>query len=410
LEKNKNIFFLCRGKFSITRTNNKQMNDNNQYDELLVKYLADDLNTEEKAFVETWIHTNEQNRIYFEELQSAWNLTVLKNTLEKVNVNEEWNHFRQTITPTSTKVIPLHQEHEKNRDDEKEPEQQRKSLVFRILVRTAIAASVLFVIGLGWIFFFNNKAETPVVQHTQEKKDSVLFVVHHEVNTTGKQKRIQLPDGSLIVLADNGEISYREPFTNRRDITLIGKAFFKVAHDKERPFTVFSGAISTTALGTEFTVTALEKANQIIVRLYEGKVVVKAVDKGDRKLKKDVYLLPGQAFVYGSQTDAKVKKFKANNTSPEAIINNELSSDHPSLPQDIKGSWYMFNNQSLADVFDQLSAIYKVKIAYEKKDIENIYFTGKYNQSDSLESILKDIAILHSLTITKKDNEVIVSK
>jgi len=64
----------------------------------------------------------------------------------------------------------------------------------------------------------------------------------------------------------------------------------------------------------------------------------------------------------------------------------------------------------LGDVLDQLSAMYNVQIVYNKKDVENIYFTGKYNQSDSLGNILRDIAILHNLTITRKENGFIVSK
>jgi ferric-dicitrate binding protein FerR (iron transport regulator) len=273
----------------------------------------------------------------------------------------------------------------------------------------AVAASIILVIGLGIALFNNQSGEQSLsVQNNNKRADSTMFIVRHEVNTTGKQKRIQLEDGSLIVLADKSEITYREPFTNKRNINLIGKAYFKVAKDKTKPFTVFSGAISTTALGTEFTVTAFEKANQITVRLYEGKVVVEALNKGDKKLKNDVYLLPGQAFVYGK--NSAVRTFKVNKAAPEAIINDEQSNDNPSIPQDIKGSWYMFNNQTLGDVFDQLSAMYNVQIVYRKKDVEHIYFTGKYNQSDSIESILNDIAILHKLTITREGNEFIVSK
>jgi hypothetical protein len=70
----------------------------------------------------------------------------------------------------------------------------------------------------------------------------------------------------------------------------------------------------------------------------------------------------------------------------------------------------MFNNQSLAQVFDQLSVMFNVEIVYNKTDIQNIFFTGKYNRSDSLENILKEIAILHNLTITKKNNAFIINR
>jgi ferric-dicitrate binding protein FerR (iron transport regulator) len=215
----------------------------------------------------------------------------------------------------------------------------------------------------------------------------------------------------LIVLANKSEVTYRTPFVDRRDIALLGKAFFKVAKDKTKPFTVTSGDISTTALGTEFTVTSFEHAHKVIVRLYEGKVVVKAVDKANKKLRKDVYLYPGQAFIYGTESSAKVKAFKVANTGgPEQIMSDEQSSENPLIPQSDEGTWYMFNNQSLAQVLDELSQIFNTRILYDPKDVQNIYFTRKYNRTDSLEDILKEIAIINHLKIAKKDSSFIISK
>jgi ferric-dicitrate binding protein FerR (iron transport regulator) len=370
------------------------MEDNNQYDELLVRYLFNEETTEEKAFVENWLNTSEENQRYFYHLKKVWQLTEIKQDLtyltDEAKLEEKWNRLEQNLPEVEVRKIPK---------------------LSRMLVAIGIAASVLLVIGLGWLLSGNNKPDTSVAQNTEKKADSLRFVVRHEVNKTGKEKRIQLTDGSLIVLANNSEVTCLEPFTDKRGITLAGKAYFKVAHDGTRPFTVTSGDISTTALGTEFTVTSFENSNQVIVRLYKGKVVVKPIDKSNSKMKEDVYLLPGQSFVYGSQTSMNVKSFKLNNNAaPEQIINDELSDDKPSLPENTDGSWYQFNNQLLAEVFDHLSQIFNVQIVYKKKDIQNIYFTAKYNRTDSLENILKEIAILHNLTITKKDSVFIISK
>jgi hypothetical protein len=249
----------------------------------------------------------------------------------------------------------------------------------------------------------------PVVKYTEKKKDSVAFVIRHEVNTTGKEKRIQLTDGSLVVLANNSEVTYREPFSNIRDITLSGKAFFKVVHDQTKPFTVTSGDISTMDMGTEFTVTAFRNKSHIIVRLYEGKVVIRPVDKTNKRMKQDVYLLPGQEFVYGSQP--AINKFRINrNAAPEQVLQQEQAGDNPSLPEISDKPYFMFNNQMLGDVFDDLAALYNVKILYNKKDVQKIYFTRKYDRTDSLENILEEIGTIHHLTITKKENAYIISR
>ena len=290
--------------------------------------------------------------------------------------------------------------------------EKQKAYVIKRWIRTiSIAASVILVVGLAWMFFNKNKQASSIVYNQAKKTDSLVFVVQHEVNNSGMEKSIKLPDGSLIVLANKSEITYRVPFVYERDVTLIGKAFFKVAKDTTKPFTVFSGDISTTAIGTEFTVTTFKKDNEIIVRLYEGKVVVRAIDKSNKQLKSDVYLMPGQAFIYGGQSRARVKKFPLNaSPAPVQIIKRELPLDNPSLPQDTEGSWYQFNNQSLEEVFDQMAKMFDVQIIYKKQDIQNIYLTAKFNAIDSLESILKEIANLHDLTLIKQENSFIISK
>lgn len=274
---------------------------------------------------------------------------------------------------------------------------------------TAVAASILLVVILAWKLFFNHNVETPLARNTRKSRDGFGFVVHREVNTTGKEKRIQLPDGSLIVLIGNSEITYREPFTDQRDVILIGKANFKVTHDRTKPFTVTSGDLTTTDLGTEFTVTAFANTHQIFVRLYTGKVVVKAVDKANKWMKNDVYLLPGQELVYSNGATAKVRIFTKVNASPGRTMTKEELRDNPSIPSD-DGSWFMFNNQSLDQVLDQLSALYNVRIIYDKKDVQRIYFTSKYDKFVPLETILKQICTPNHLTITKKDSAFVISR
>jgi len=51
-----------------------------------------------------------------------------------------------------------------------------------------------------------------------------------------------------------------------------------------------------------------------------------------------------------------------------------------------------------------------IKIIYDKKDVQNLYLIGKYNRSDSLETILKRISLVNGLSVTEKDNAYIISK
>jgi hypothetical protein len=88
------------------------------------------------------------------------------------------------------------------------------------------------------------------------------------------------------------------------------------------------------------------------------------------------------------------------NKQREDVAVSKTTPDDPSLPKN-KGSWYMFNNQPLSEVFDQLGSMYNVEITYNKKEIANIYFIGSFEKTDSIGKILSKIAITNNLKITK---------
>ena len=127
-------------------------------------------------------------------------------------------------------------------------------------------------------------------------------------------------------------------------------------------------------------------------------------------MKTDVYLNPGQEFVY-DQRGVKTRNFKLrNNQAGDHVINDNQRRDNPLISPDDKGTWYMFNNQSLDEALQQLAAFYNVRIVYNKKDIKNIYLTAKYSKFESIETILQRIGTLNKLTITKNDSAFTISK
>ena len=107
---------------------------------------------------------------------------------------------------------------------------------------------------------------------------------------------------------------------------------------------------------------------------------------------------------------ASVRRFTGNNeVAGKKVQDEQNSADQPSLPVD-KGSWYMFNNQPLAQVFKQLEEMYGVEILYSATDIEKMYFIGKFSKTDSVSNILKQIAALNNLTVTRQNNTYTISR
>jgi hypothetical protein len=261
-------------------------------------------------------------------------------------------------------------------------------------------------VGLYW--YIGNKTKQGTVK-TVAKNSTPAAILQHQINNSGKDKKLLLEDGSEIILANQSELYYYEPFVdNKRDISLIGKATFHVAKDSKRPFTVASGDIATTALGTSFTVTSFDREDLITVQLFEGKVVIKSIEKASRKLDKDYFLLPGHEFIYNKKNHTALLRRFAHDKKGGLINPRKINSDNPSLPKEKTGAWYMFNNQPLTEVFEQLESMYQVDIVYDPLTISQIYFIGKFEKADSIEAILKKITFSNKLKLRREGNKFIV--
>lgn len=217
---------------------------------------------------------------------------------------------------------------------------------------------------------------------------------------------IELPDSSIVDLEAGGVLQYHENFNAYPDrvVYLEGTGLFEVRTDRARPFTVESDAIATTVLGTAFTVMAPEASATIKVRLHSGKVVVRSSAKAAIKMKKDYYLLPGDELTYlkGSLTAEVVSDRKDDLT--------EVTTSGKKARASLQPDWYNFGGQPLSQVFEQLSSYYGVEINYRKGDISNRFFTGKFSTKDSVDVILKDIALLHGLDLKRVDGVYILRK
>jgi ferric-dicitrate binding protein FerR (iron transport regulator) len=96
--------------------------------------------------------------------------------------------------------------------------------------------------------------------------------------TAAQRADLGLTDGTHVVLAPASRLRVATDFGNeRRDLYLDGEAFFDVAHDSHRPFTVYAGNASAHDIGTAFSVRsyAEDGAVQIVVR--EGVVAMSGV-------------------------------------------------------------------------------------------------------------------------------------
>jgi len=209
----------------------------------------------------------------------------------------------------------------------------------------------------------------------------IAFLIRPYVPTTeyasaGEKNTFLLPDNSEIVLNSASEINYKKwNWDNERSLELEGEAFFKVA--KGEKFTVVTDLGKVTVVGTQFNIKARNKNFE--VECYEGKVKVAFG-------KKTIFLAKGQNIVV------------QNNTKIEAI---PLSDLQPSwLGGEIK-----FNNNSLAEVVEELERQYSITIESTMDSDESFTGTLPLNNPDTA---LQIICKTYHLKYEKATNQRII--
>jgi transmembrane sensor len=94
----------------------------------------------------------------------------------------------------------------------------------------------------------------------------------------GEDRDIRLPDGTDVALGAASSLTARYGDA-RRDIELdAGEAYFKVTHDRRRPFVVDAGSLRIEDLGTAFNVR--RTGERVSVAVTEGRVRVSSATAG----------------------------------------------------------------------------------------------------------------------------------
>jgi len=263
----------------------------------------------------------------------------------------------------------------------------------------AIAASIIIIAGVILLISNNlrkDKITNPLLAGTKKTMpDKELDTID---NKTGNAMAVLLSDSSTVSLTAKSKIIFSKVFDkDKRDVYLYGEAIFKVTKNKHRPFTVYAGNFSTTALGTSFKITAFANSNKTVIQLFTGKVVVKQVNTVNGQRHSAVYLDPGYtAEASNSANDIKVSGFKDDNTTTTPSAGEGLTLFDNDL--------IIFKNQSLTAVVNVLKKSYHVDIAVNPQDISNRYFTGTVNsKSETPYAVLSTIARLNNLKVIKQN-------
>lgn len=291
-----------------------------------------------KRFVEEDTHNTAKN----------WNELANMNDEKEINVDNAWNTLYARI-------------------NEGESGSGENSTSLRILRSTSfrVAASVLIILSLAvTVTLFINP-------------DLASRKITIATNNDQKNLQVPLPDGSRIFLNRNSELTYSTRFgKGGRNVELTGEAFFEIAPDASKPFSIDAGNASVRVVGTSFNVITKNNDEAVEVFVKTGKVML-----SDNSGSGSIALDPGYIG-----TMAKGKPVKTLNKNP-----NYLSWNTGLL---------VYNGQTLDVVISDLKRVYNMDIVADDREIlENRWTSPIDNQPP--ETIIRLICASFNLSYTK---------
>ena len=254
---------------------------------------------------------------------------------------------------------------------------QSVGLVKLWLPRLSVAAVLIALLTLGILF-------RPSFFSKEEVKTVNVF------NNRRTEHLIRLPDGSTVILGAGSKVHFTSSFASaaKRDVYLEGTAFFDVVHQPSRPFTVYSGKLRTTVLGTAFSVEANPWYNDITVTVRRGRVKV-----ADPRQIQGV-ITPNQQIRYD--------KLKA--VSSMKIVD---AAHYDSW----KGNNLVFDDVTVAEAAMVIGKKFNVKILFSDQLVQAKRFTATLSNDESLESMLKSICEFNKAVFSyDKDKAVVFIK
>ncbi|WP_461453359.1 FecR family protein [Mucilaginibacter sp.] len=218
-------------------------------------------------------------------------------------------------------------------------------------------------------------------------KKSVNLQQQELVAQYGKRVRSTLPDGSTIWLNSGSSVRYADKLiaNGRREVTLVGEAYFDIKHDAKHPFVVHAGKLNIVVLGTAFDVKAYSGDKFIETTLIRGKVeVLNSTSPGSK-----VVLYPDETVAINTKTNT-IRKNRISVKKPivDSLVISNGDVTQPVVPDnDITETGWVsdnltFKKENFTDLAIQLERWYNVKIVFDNDNYRSKQFTGTFKDQD----------------------------
>jgi len=324
-------------------------------DKEMARYLAGEMSVnEELAFLKR-ARGNQKQLSELENMEKHWKYYDQNPSAENWNTGKAWNQLYERLE--SEGLL-------------EEPFAEGFFVKRRSFLRVAATILVLLAVGIPSLYF-------GVIRDSGNK--ILAYRAGDGVSI------VNLPDGSRVYLNKGAEINYQKAFARQRSVQLRGEAFFEVMSDPANPFTVHTGDVVVSVLGTSFNVKQLDNVPQVEVYVLSGKVLM-SLEESDRSV-----TLEPQELGFARE--------------------DELTSSVMEVPNYI--SWktkdFKFVDTKLTDVLRELEESYHVEIETGALDLSRLRITTSYSQQ-SIDAILETIGTAFGMEVSHANDAYVLTK
>ena len=345
----------------------------------LARLDATDVSRDERQEFQEWLVQDPSHRQTFEELQAlSGNIDFLSGMVRK---------RPEALSPAFMAAL------EKCRDfiDAKSKTDPRLTVYRRL---TALAASL--VVALGATLFWQ-------LRHDSGSSGNGTVPVSYRT-AVGERQTVMLADGSVVTLNTDTVLSVVVTATDRRLQLNQGEAYFDVARDSQRPFSVAAGNGIVQAIGTAFNIRYREE--QVFVTVYKGEVKVQpgivgeaTPGSGNGSLNEEKSVVAEHILSEGEQIRYGGKGLRVAKLEMPVL-------DRATSWRDDK---LIFDGQSLAAIVDEIQFYIPDRIVIADKGITDLTAGGVFD-IDSAESILAALETALPVRVIRRPGIIILTE
>lgn len=317
--------------------------------------LSGQITVEEQQQLGLWLQSDPSHKGIMREVTLLWKAAEAYQKEETVDTEGALARFKKARTLESVETkVPV-----------SKPAKVKSLPLRRYFLRAAVAAGFLF--GLFYI---------------SSEMGSTSSNGLAEINTTADQiEKTTLEDGSTIHVNESTVFGYPTQFeSSTRSVNLKGEAFFDIAKDASRPFTIGTSQLDVKVLGTSFNIYAYPDNTIEEVTVATGKVSVYI------KETKEEHLLKAGDHLSFNRKSGKVKITKDANQNAQAWRTGILT----------------FDDTPFEIVCQTLEKHFDIDIVVKNKELLNCGVTVPSFKNASQENVLELLETVFSMDVEQK--------